>query len=104
MAQKIASTIRSECLNQEFDLLLVSEEISELSIYDEMTFGLTDAIQQLIQALVKKAKCTLNAIGKILAESDLLDIFMELKQNVQDVLQKDVKKCLATDGLQAKLK
>lgn len=80
------------------------DEATELSIYDEMTFGLTDTITKVYQALLKKAKCSLNAIGKLLAESDLLDLFVELKQNVEELLQNDVQKCLKTDGLTAKLK
>lgn len=82
----------------------MSDEASELSIHDAMAFGLSDTISKVVEALKKKVKCSLNAVGELLAESDLLDTFLELKQDVESLLQNDLKNCLQADGLLAKLK
>lgn len=105
MAQKIAKSLKSQCFNHEFNSLQIDNEVSTvLSIHDELTFGLTDTVTKLLEALLRKAKCSLNAINKIVMDSNLLDIFKEFKDDVERILQTDVKQCLQTEGLTSKLK
>lgn len=104
LAAKIVDSLKSQCFNSEFDAFQMSNDVSELSIHDELTYGITDTITKVLQALLEKVKCSLKAIQKSLVDSDLLDIFTEFKDDVERVLSTDAKKCLQVEGLSPKIK
>lgn len=104
LAAKIVDSLKSQCFNSEFDAFQMSNDVSELSIHDELTYGITDTITKVLQALLEKVKCSLKAIQKLLVDSDLLDIFTEFKDDVERVLSTDAKKCLQVEGLSPKIK
>lgn len=80
------------------------DDVSEIDIHDGLTFGITDTVTKILQALLRKAQCSLKAIQQLVLDSDLLDIFKEFKDDVENVLQTDAKKCLQVEGLSPKLK
>lgn len=80
------------------------DDVSEIDIHDELTFGLTDTVTKILQALLRKAQCSLKAIQQLVLDSDLLDIFKEFKDDVENVLKTDAQKCLQVEGLAPKLK
>lgn len=82
----------------------MSNDESELSIHDELTFGITDTVTKVLQALLEKVKCSLKAIQELLVDSDLLDIFKEFKDDVERVIKTDAQKCLRVEGLSPKIK
>jgi len=101
LAAKIVESLKSQCFNHEFDSFQMS---NELSIHDELTFGITDTVTKVLQALLEKVKCSMKAINELVVESDLLDIFKEFKDEVESVLKTDAKNCLQAEGLSPKIK
>lgn len=101
LAAKIVEALKSQCFNHEFDSFQMG---NELSIHDELTFGIADTVTKVLQALLEKVKCSLKAINELVVDSDLLDIFKEFKDEVESVLKTDAKKCLQVEGLSPKVK
>lgn len=83
----------------------VSNEDAFISSFDtEMTFGLTDIVGNLYDALIRKTKCTLDAMEDIVGEGELRHVYKKLRTDVEAILMNDVKECARTNGLIGKTK
>lgn len=69
-----------------------------------MTFGITDSVTALLNALIEKTKCALDAIEDLLEEGELKNVYKKLRADVEAILKEDVKQCAQTSGLVAQLK
>lgn len=76
----------------------------EVAIYNEMTFGITDSITNLLNELIEKTKCALDAIEDLLEEGELKNVYKKLRTDVEAILKEDVKQCAQTKGVVEKLK
>lgn len=83
--------------NRESILFEANDE--DLSFDDQMEFGVVDIVTKVVGEIIEKVKCSLGALGELFIESDLLDLYMELKQNVEELLENDVNECMESEGL-----
>lgn len=77
---------------------------SELALIDESTFGITDAVTNVLNSLIEKTKCTLDVIQDVIGDDELGNVFKKFKSDVESTLKNDVKGCVHADGLIAKFK
>lgn len=105
LAKQIVASLRTQCFTRNSILFESGDKpAADLSIYEEMEFSVIDTVKTIIDAIFEKVKCSMGALGALFIESDLLDLYLELKQNVEELLKNDVMECIQTEGLTAKFK
>lgn len=90
---------------------LDDEIVESLTFYDddltfedeELTFGLVGAITKKLKQLVEKIKCAVRVTGEVIGEGELKKVFLKFRDDIVAFLKKDVKDCLQTKGLKAKI-
>lgn len=75
----------------------------ELQLFDEEAFSLVDDVTKVFEDLLEKVKCSLDAVGEVIGESDLKPKYEGFKFNVKSILQNGVEQCAETEGLLQKL-
>lgn len=98
VAQKVHQAL-AKCIKNE--QVYVSNESTAVSPF---TYDISDKVAEMLQALIKKVKCTLNAMEDLLAEGELRNVYKKYRADVESILTNDVKKCLSAEGLVGKLK
>lgn len=73
-------------------------------LIDVDDFSVVDDINNVIQNLLEKVKCSISVIGQVINETDLKKDYVEYKSAVEIILKNDLKKCAELDGLESKLK
>lgn len=79
----------------------ISEDAMLIDVDD---FGVVEDIQEAIQNIIEKVKCSVSVIGQVIQDSDLKQDYLEYKSAVENVLQNDLPKCAELDSVQSKLK
>lgn len=67
-------------------------------------FGVVEDIQEAIQNILEKVKCSVSVIGQVIQESDLKEDYLEYKSAVESILQNDLPKCAQLESVESKLK
>lgn len=104
MAQKIVKALK-QCSHKEIDVFALDDELAvEPSfIDDDFTFGITGAITKILRKLVEKVKCTVRVTGEVIGESELKKVFLKFRNDITSLLKNDVKNCIRSKGLRAKI-
>lgn len=108
MGGKVIEAI-SQCAMNEIDSFEFESE-SDFELNDEstdddvVTFDLIDTIKKVMEKLREKVNCSLNAVGSIIAEGELRNVYERFRSDVENTLKNGVKKCLEADGAIGKLK
>lgn len=76
----------------------------DLQLFDDEAFNLVDDVRKVFEDLLDKAKCSLNAIGEVIGESELKSTYEGFRTAVQTALHNGVEQCAQTEGLLEKLK
>lgn len=79
----------------------ISEDAMLIDVDD---FGVVEDIQEAIQNIIEKVKCSVSVIGQVIQDSDLKQDYLEYKSAVENVLQNDLPKCAELDSVESKLK
>lgn len=82
-------------------------EISDDSFEEndvEATFSLVDTVKKMLEQLVEKVKCSMDAVEAVIGEGALRSVFKQFRYDVESLLKNDAKQCLHADGLIEKLK
>lgn len=80
-------------------------ELNDDSIDDEVAiFALVDTIKKLLEKLREKVKCSLDALGEIIGEGELRNVYKKFRADVESILRNDALECLKIRGAIEKLK
>lgn len=105
MSQKIIEALK-QCSQNDVNVFEMEDEFGELfSIDDEddFTFGLVGTVTKKLRQLVEKIKCSLRVIGETVGNGDLKDVFLKFRHDIVKLLKNDVKECIHTEGVKAKV-
>lgn len=110
LAPKVVEALK-KCVQKELDVFSLDDEIADFMTFDddELTFddeefGLVDRITKKFRQLVEKIKCAVRVTGEVIGEGDLKSVFVKFRNDVAALMKNDVKSCLQTKGLKAKIK
>lgn len=111
MAPKVVEALK-QCSEKEVDDFSLDDEIAASLAFDddellfeddELTFGLVDKITKKLRQLVDKVKCAVRVTGEVIGEGDLKNVFLKFRKDITALLKNDVKGCIQTKGLKAKI-
>lgn len=111
MAPKIIQALK-QCTQKEVDEFSLDDEIAESLAFDddeltfddeELTFGLVGAITKRLRQLVEKIKCSVRVTGEVIGEGDLKKVFLKFRDDITAIVKNDVKQCIQSKGLKAKI-
>lgn len=104
LAQKIIKAL-NQCSHKEINIFALDDEIAEPASFidEDLTFGLVGAITKRLRQLVAKVKCAVRVTGEVIGEGELKKVFLKFRDDVTSLLKNDVKNCIQTKGLKAKI-
>lgn len=95
----------TQCVKNEVDQFELNEEEEEESMDDDVvTFDLIDTIKKLIKKLQERVKCSIDAVGEIIGDGELKNVYKKFRSDIENLLKNDAKQCLETKGVIEKLK
>lgn len=111
LAPQVVEAVK-QCSQKDVDVFSLEDEIAESLAFDddeltfddeELTFGLVGTITKKLRQLVDKIKCAVRVTGEVIGEGDLKKVFLKFRDDITALLKNDVKGCIQTKGLKAKI-
>lgn len=81
-----------------------------MELHDELNddeiaqFALGDTIRKVLEKLREKVKCSIDALGDIIGEGELRNVYKKFRADVESILRNDALECLKVHGAIEKLK